>query len=326
MKKIFLVLLVSILATVGYSQSVQPRGSANVTVEDARLKAKYNLVLPVFNDTTEANLWKGVDSTGALIFTRDSNSVWVRKFLPKKWVIFGNGTGGGSGGSGWQLGGNALTNAAVEYFGSSNYMDVNFGSNNLKRFSLSKDGVKPLASTAKAIGIDSLTGYLTYTSGGGSGGGTNFQANNGITRSDTTFQLGGSLITPTTISTDATNYLAITGLWPEETLGDVSVMVNAGTGQIGYSTKVINQRDSTIKYVTPTQLSSKVNISDTATMLSPYAKNLQDVLTHGNTATFNTNTFNAKFTLTNTNAGSNAAVGALYYNDLSESLQYYVGS
>jgi len=88
----------------------------------------------------------------------------------------------------------------------------------------------------------------------------------------------------------------------------------------------LNTADSLTAYVTPTQLNLKVNIADTAAMLSPYTKNLQDVLNNGNIATFNTDNFRSRIQLQNTNSGNNAGTGSIYYNDLNESLQYYVGS
>ena len=90
----------------------------------------------------------------------------------------------------------------------------------------------------------------TATGGGGAFSGT---ASNGLSISfiDSSIQLGGALIQPTTINTSGANYLAITGVQAEETLNDYPLMVNSITGQIGYSTKIIQQRDSIIKYVTP---------------------------------------------------------------------------
>jgi hypothetical protein len=56
-------------------------------------------------------------------------------------------------------------------------------------------------------------------------------ANNGLTKTGQTVQLGGSLIQATTISTSAANYLAITGLQSGSATADSVMVVNPSTGQ-----------------------------------------------------------------------------------------------
>jgi hypothetical protein len=58
-------------------------------------------------------------------------------------------------------------------------------------------------------------------------------ANNGLTKNGQTVQLGGALNQQTTIATDATNFLAITGLTAGSSADSVMV-VNPTTGQIKY--------------------------------------------------------------------------------------------
>jgi hypothetical protein len=58
-------------------------------------------------------------------------------------------------------------------------------------------------------------------------------ANNGLTKNGQTVQLGGALNQQTTIATDATNFLAITGL-TAGTSADSVMVVNPTTGQIKY--------------------------------------------------------------------------------------------
>lgn len=74
---------------------VVKRSSDVVTVEDARLDAKWNLGLPRYQDTAAANLHLGTDSCGRMIFTYDSNQVWKRSCNPKRWEKVG-GSGSGS--------------------------------------------------------------------------------------------------------------------------------------------------------------------------------------------------------------------------------------
>lgn len=74
-------------------QSKVGRSGDPVTVEDWRLFAKYNFRPPVFRDTADANLHLGLDSCGAMIFTRSDNKLWKRLCSPKKWEEIGSGSG-----------------------------------------------------------------------------------------------------------------------------------------------------------------------------------------------------------------------------------------
>jgi len=58
-----------------------------------RLQAEKNFFVPRYNDTTEANLNKGIDSCGALIFSRDVNAFYYRACNPKKWTAIAGGSG-----------------------------------------------------------------------------------------------------------------------------------------------------------------------------------------------------------------------------------------
>lgn len=167
MKKLLIsfLLILSYFFSVGQVDSfpiVQGLGSGKTLVNSPGA-IRSHLINYTFTDTSQANLlsfFKWYDG-GQIMTTTGGLKTWGR--YNNTWVLQ---SGGGSGGSGWLLGGNDLTNSALEYFGSHNNMDVNVGSNNLKRFSLNKAGILPLAGTSKAIGIDSVTGYLTYASGG----------------------------------------------------------------------------------------------------------------------------------------------------------------
>lgn len=98
MKKIFSILFILILYINGFGQSVVPRSNSSITVQDSRWQAQYNLFTPRYADTTAANLQKGIDSLGAIIYTYDVQSFWGRQYSGgKKWVALGSGGGGGSG-------------------------------------------------------------------------------------------------------------------------------------------------------------------------------------------------------------------------------------
>ena len=60
------------------------------------------------------------------------------------------------------------------------------------------------------------------------------KANNGLTKNGQTDQLGGALIQPTTITTTAANFLAITGLQSGSNTTDSVMVVNPTTGQVKF--------------------------------------------------------------------------------------------
>jgi len=95
MKYIFLI-LICFLSLTGYSQVIQNRANGSVTVQDARWKGLLNMFVPLYADTTAANVQKGIDSTGAIIYTYNNGSLWYRVCCPKHWVLVGTG-GSGSG-------------------------------------------------------------------------------------------------------------------------------------------------------------------------------------------------------------------------------------
>jgi hypothetical protein len=59
-------------------------------------------------------------------------------------------------------------------------------------------------------------------------------ANNGLTKTGQTVQLGGALIQPTTITTTAANFLAITGLQAGSNTTDSVMVVDPTTGQVKF--------------------------------------------------------------------------------------------
>lgn len=92
MKKLFLFLFVLVSYYGAICQPVTQRSSKTITVMDARFDAAFNMYLPRYYDTTEANLSEsiGIDSCGAMIFTYINNGCWFRQCSPKKWVLFGS--------------------------------------------------------------------------------------------------------------------------------------------------------------------------------------------------------------------------------------------
>src|SRR5690349_7494792 len=112
MKKLIIILSFLFCAVVSIAQGpvsnapiVNRSGPAN-TVQDARSAAQYNFFIPRYADTTAANLNKGIDSSGAIIYTYDVKKFWYRSNSPKEWVLVGQGAGGGTNsnlGSGFRI-------------------------------------------------------------------------------------------------------------------------------------------------------------------------------------------------------------------------------
>ncbi len=86
MKRIILICSLIISGLIAFSQPIVNRASQSNTVSDGRLQAQYNLFTPRYNDTTSANLQKGIDSCGAIIYTRFPQAKWTRYCNPKRWV------------------------------------------------------------------------------------------------------------------------------------------------------------------------------------------------------------------------------------------------
>jgi hypothetical protein len=94
MKK-FLILTLSVFTFItSFAQREVDRAGAQNTVVDQRLRAKLNFVLPTFADTTAANLQKGNDTCGALIYTTNLEKLYSRQCNPRKWIEVGSGAVG----------------------------------------------------------------------------------------------------------------------------------------------------------------------------------------------------------------------------------------
>jgi lysophospholipase L1-like esterase len=93
MKKVLLIILISFLGRDLIGQAITKRAGASVTVNDENLFVGKSFRVPVYTDTTAANLAVTLDSAGKLIFTYDINGLWLRESNPKKWVEVGSGGG-----------------------------------------------------------------------------------------------------------------------------------------------------------------------------------------------------------------------------------------
>jgi hypothetical protein len=167
MKKIIVLVLLVFSYVMGTSQAITQRGTSAVTVQDARLFAQYNFRPPVFPDTTSANAQIGLDSCGALIFSRDINSYYYRGCNPKKWILIAA-TSINIGDSAWLLGGN--TNPSSSNLGTKDAKDINIITNNIARYRVASNGIyRSSAARNKYLTIDTLTKYLYYGDAGAMG-------------------------------------------------------------------------------------------------------------------------------------------------------------
>lgn len=97
MKKLAFIVFLLFTTVVCFSQPITPRANGSITAQDYRSKPLYNQFMPTYADTTAANLQKGIDSLGAVIYTYNTHSLWVRAYSSgKRWVEVAGGGGGGS--------------------------------------------------------------------------------------------------------------------------------------------------------------------------------------------------------------------------------------
>lgn len=139
---------------------------------------------------------------------------------------------------------NDANNNATSIWDGSNWIAVD---NNPTRGNGAPNATTAPNPVAGNIYVDTTTGVIyaydgtTWVQSGG-----NVTANNGVlVAADNTIQLGGALITPTIIETDATNTLAITGLEDGDVEEDDIVTVNRTTGQLRKinAEKILRQED-----------------------------------------------------------------------------------
>ena len=173
MKKLICIILGLFLFTCSYGQAIINRSGPANTVQDARWMSQYNAFLPRYNDTTAANLQKGIDSCGAIIFTYDIAALWFRSCSngSKQWVQILPAGSPTPGGQAWVNPGNSnlFTDASLNGgFGTLGNNGIYFKTNGINRAYLDRNGIAPETGTSVGIGIDpSDSNRITYFSGGG---------------------------------------------------------------------------------------------------------------------------------------------------------------
>jgi len=194
MKRIIVLFVLLLGSIISIAQPVTQRGTASVTVQDARLFAELNFRPPAFPDTVRANQQIGLDSCGALIYSRDINAYYYRACSPKRWVRVASGgstsdsaylsyrpltdstfllcrVGGtrcdtikvnGKGVStAWIVGGN--TNPSPPNLGTISTTDLNIITNNVARMKVAGNGInRSSAARNKYLMIDTSAKYLYY--------------------------------------------------------------------------------------------------------------------------------------------------------------------
>ena len=141
MRKLLTIFFV-FLSFIGISQPVTNRSSNVITVKDERWMAGKNMFAPVYADTTSANLEVGIDSCGALIFTKDYNGFWYRACSPKRWIQIFPGGGSTSDTLAWRIGGNSIVSiTGPPYLGTKEYKEIIFITDNKERAVIPPNGI-----------------------------------------------------------------------------------------------------------------------------------------------------------------------------------------
>ncbi|WP_123906585.1 hypothetical protein [Chryseobacterium sp. MYb7] len=114
------------------------------------------------------------------------------------------------------------------------FVTASVGTASLKTINITERGYYYFDSTKGTVGEWVKIGVGSDSS--------NTTANNGLTKTDDNIQLGGNLITPTTITTSDINTLALTGLQDGDAVADRNMVVDAN-GVI----KAVNKADETYR-------------------------------------------------------------------------------
>jgi hypothetical protein len=172
MKNLLLLLMVFTTIT-AIAQPIAQRSTGTNTLLDQRLIVGKNLFLPRYLDTAAANLEKGIDTSGAIIFTYTSNKIWARGSNPKKWVEVGTGSGGGGGLTfvdktyGLNGDGTALTPLNVDTTSANGLVSKSRLNNNINTLNAA---IATKQNTLTAGSNITIAGNVISASGGGGGG------------------------------------------------------------------------------------------------------------------------------------------------------------
>lgn len=161
MNKYIVLFLITLICSVSFGQAVVNRSGAGNTPQDINLQIGSSFRVPVFADTTTANLAHTLDSVGKLLYTHDVEGLWYRTCCPKHWIQLTGSTFGCQG----------LTSGGIVSWDSLFIFDVTSGLGcvNGKSFSFAQ-GVVTLSNSDLTnprfdiIGVDTL-GALFHITG-----------------------------------------------------------------------------------------------------------------------------------------------------------------
>jgi len=346
MKKIILICILSLGYLISQAQyPVNQSMGSDSTLITSKGGLKGRLIVSNFTDTTQANTQRIKDYSGAIIFS--NNALWYRDSMAKRWVQLIP-TANPSGDTlFWRIGGNDFTSYSfLPALGTTSNDPLYFQTNGLKRLGIAEDGIQPTGVNVVNLGIDTLTGLLSYATGGGGGGSgtvTSISQDYGILTTPNPITIIGSVkLDSATVYGKAREIVRDSLLKVvkyTDTASMLSPYINA-TDTIG---RWVNVRDSLIRYVTPTRL------KDTAAALRALitTPNLQRVTDVGDTTTnyitiktiqpneavaqagfYNPSAYSAEPVSTNQNIYlyNDAQQTRVYQNGLIDHVDFYMGS
>jgi len=229
MKKILLIVFVTILAKFGYAQyPVQQYLGSDSSLVNPRGALKSRLVIYGFTDTTQANTQRINQYAGALIYTTGTDKVWYRNSTATGWIEFTS-SGGSSvniyNSDGFITGTRVLdlsaspltfSRSGVKQFAAEDNLTTIGSPNNEKRITVYNDSITILGlsqttdtTTYKPLAIDG-NGYFTIMDRWPGGGGSAGWALTGNAGTDTaTNFLGTTDNKPLIFKTNNTEYLRL---------------------------------------------------------------------------------------------------------------------
>jgi len=189
MKKVIIFIFIILICFKGLAQPIINRASATNTVQDGRWMGQYNAFMPRYNDTTSANLQKGIDSCGALIYTRDVAAIWFRActgYSSRVWIQI-QPAGSSSGQNPWLIGGNnGLFTSPVDpqYAGTKTVQGFGFKTSDVARLTIPSTGIARTSDAAYKYLMFDTSGsvhLMGYGDGGSGSSGWSLTGNAGTT-------------------------------------------------------------------------------------------------------------------------------------------------
>lgn len=166
MKKIALIIFI-LWSFNGYCQfpNNPTQGSTNTNNQVlGAMTFQKGLVAGTFADTTTANAASYIKTVPfIMISTISPVAIWYRNYAATKWIQFVPNGSPLADTMYWKLGGNDLTSYSnFPVLGATSNSTLYFMTNNLKRLGIAGAGITAATATTSPLGIDLLTGLMTY--------------------------------------------------------------------------------------------------------------------------------------------------------------------